>query len=114
MKRTLIAGLLVVLASAVALAHSRLGTTRPADGAILAEMPAEIVLTFSKRLRLTRVRMTREGNSAVDLDLAGRKAFATRFAIPVKGAGKGAYRVEWRGLAADGHAMRGAFSFRVK
>ena len=113
MRYALLAGLLVLAASA-ALAHSKIGSTVPANGAVLAAMPSEIVLSFSKRLRLTRVRLTREGGPGVDLDLAGRKAFATRFALPAKGGGKGAYRVEWRGLAADGHAMRGAFSFRVK
>ena len=111
MKRILLAGLLVVVAAA-ALAHSKLGTSVPADGAVLARMPAEIVLTFSKRLRLTRVRMSGDGGRTVELEAA--KAFGTRFAIPAKGGGKGAYRIEWRGLAADGHAMRGAFSFRVK
>lgn len=113
MRRALIAGLLAFAASA-ALAHSKIGSTVPANGAVLAAMPSEIVLTFSKRLRLTRVRLTRKGGPGVDLDLAGRKAFATRFAIPVAGAAQAAYRVEWRGLAADGHTMRGEFSFRVK
>ena len=88
MRRALIAGLLAVAASG-ALAHSKIGSTVPADGAVLAAMPSEIVLTFSKRLRLTRVRLTREGGPGVDLDLAGRKAFATRFAIPVSGAAQG-------------------------
>lgn len=112
MRLILIAGLMVVLASAGAAAHSKLGSSVPADGAVLAEMPAEIVLTFSKRLHLTRVRMVRDGGRAVELEAA--RAFGTRFAIPVHGAGPGSYRIEWRGLAADGHAMRGAFSFRVK
>ena len=112
MTRTLLAACLALLAAA-ALAHSRLGTTVPAAGAVLAAMPGEIVLTFTKRLRLTRVRMTRE-DGAVDLDLGGVKGFATRFAIPLRGSGPGSYRIEWRGLAADGHAMRGAFSFRVR
>ena len=112
MKRILLAGFLVLLAAA-ALAHARLGTSVPADGAVLAAMPGEIVLTFSKRLRLTRVRMSHAGG-AVDLELGGLDSFATRFAMPVAGSGPGTYRIEWRGLAADGHAMRGAFSFRVK
>lgn len=111
MKRFLIAGLLVLLAAGAA-AHSKLGKSVPADGAVVAAMPSEIVLTFSKRLRLTRVRMTRDGGNAMELEAT--KAFATRFAIPVTKGASGAYRVEWRGLAADGHAMRGAFSFRVK
>ena len=112
MKRILLAGALVLLASAAS-AHSKIGSTVPADGAVLAEAPVEIVLEFARKLRLTRVRMTRDGD-AVDLDLGGRKSFATRVAIPLVGAGTGAYRIEWRGLAADGHAMRGGFSFRVK
>ena len=112
MRRLLFAGLLV-LAAAGALAHSKIGSTVPADGAVLAAVPSKIVLAFSKHLRLTRVRMTRDGDD-VDLDLAGLKAFAKRFAIPLTATGKGLYRIEWRGLAADGHAMRGAFSFRVK
>ena len=28
--------------------------------------------------------------------------------------GQGLYRIEWRGLSIDGHAMRGRFTFRVK
>ncbi len=112
MKRSLLAALLVLLAAG-ALAHSKLGSTVPADGAVLAAMPSEIVLTFSRQLRLTRARMT-GGGKAVDLDLSGLESFATRFAIPVTAAGKGLYRIEWRGLAADGHTMRGAFSFRVR
>ena len=111
MRRTLIAALLVFLAAG-ALAHSKLGSSVPANGAVLAAMPSEVVLTFSKRLRLTRVQMVRDGGRAVELEAA--KAFATRFAIPVHGTGPGFYRIEWRGLAADGHAMRGAFSFRVR
>lgn len=113
MKRILLAGLLVLAASA-AIAHSRLDATVPADGAVLAAMPGEVVLTFARQMRLTRVRMTHDGGPAIELDLGGRKSFATRFAIPVTGRGKGAYRVEWRGLAADGHAMRGGFAFRVR
>jgi methionine-rich copper-binding protein CopC len=27
--------------------------------------------------------------------------------------GEGIYRIEWRGLGADGHAMQGAFTFTV-
>lgn len=112
MRRILLAGILALAATA-ALAHARLATTAPADGTVLAAMPGEIVLTFSRQLRLTRVRMSR-GGEAVDLDLAGHGGFAKRFAIPVAAAGAGAWRVEWRGLAADGHAMRGAFTFRVE
>lgn len=113
MKRFLLAGLLILSAPA-AFAHSKLDTTVPANGAVLAQAPARIVLSFSKRIRLTKVRMRHGDKAAVDLDLRGQTGFATRIAIPVPGGGPGLYRIEWRGLAADGHAMRGRFSFRVK
>ena len=113
MKPFVLAGLLVLAATAAS-AHSRLNTTAPADGAVLARAPAQIVLTFAKRLRLTRVRMILDDGPALDLDLGGQKSFRTRFAVPLAGKGRGLYRIEWRGLAADGHVMRGGFAFRVK
>ncbi len=113
MTRFLLAGLLILSATA-AVAHSKLNTTAPANGAVLAQAPARIVLSFAKRIRLTKVRLRHGDKAAVDLDLRGQKGFATRIAIPIPGGGSGLYRIEWRGLAADGHAMRGRFSFRVQ
>ena len=113
MKRLLFVGLLVLIPMAAA-AHSQLGTTIPANGAVLKEPPTQIVLTFAKRIRLTRVRVARDQDRPVDLDLGDQKAFATRFAVPVADKGRGSFRVEWRGLASDGHAMRGMFTFRVE
>ena len=113
MRLFILAGLFVLMAAAAS-AHSRLNTTAPADGAVLAQAPAHIVLTFAKRLRLTRVRMTHDDGPAVDLELGGQKSLKTRFTVPLSGKGRGLYRIEWRGLSIDGHAMRGRFTFRVK
>jgi methionine-rich copper-binding protein CopC len=35
-------------------------------------------------------------------------------AIPRSALRSGSYRVEWRGLAPDGHRQRGSWSFRVR
>ena len=113
MKHILLAGLILLSATA-ALAHSKLNTTTPANGAVLAQAPASIVLNFAKRLRLTRVRMVHDDGPALDLDLGGQKSFRNRFTVPLAGKGGGLYRIEWRGLAADGHVMRGGFAFRVR
>lgn len=113
MKRIVVACLLV-LGAAAAGAHSRLDTTVPADGAVLARAPAQIVLSFAKRIRLTKVRVHRGDSAPADLDLTRHKGFATRFAIPLPGGSRGHYRIEWRGLSSDGHIMRGRFAFRVK
>ncbi len=112
--KPIVLAVLITLTAAAASAHSRLNTTAPADGAVLAQAPAQIVLSFAKRLRLTKVRMIHEDGPALDLDLGGQKSFRTRFAVPLAGKGRGLYRIEWRGLAADGHVMRGGFAFRVK
>ncbi len=113
-----LAALVVALTASTAAAHSRIVATVPADGAMLAQAPARIVLAFANPLRLTGVRLVRGDRPAVDLRPGGGKAFATRFEIPLPGAGgeggRGRYRIEWRGLSADGHAMRGRFAFRVE
>ena len=113
MKAVLLAGLLA-LAAAPALAHAVLDATAPENGAVLAAAPPHVVLTFAKRVRLVRVRMTHGDGAAVDLDLAGQAAFAARFAVPLADLGSGLYRIEWRGLSIDGHVVRGAFAFRVR
>ena len=113
MTRFLLAGLLILSATA-AFAHSKLDTTAPPDGTVLAQAPARIVLSFAKRIRLTKVRMRHGDGPAVALDLTRHKGFATRFAIALPGRGRGLYRIEWRGLSGDGHAVRRTFAFRVQ
>ena len=112
--KTILLAAMLALAATPALAHSAVDATAPEDGAVLARAPAQIVLTFAKRIRLTRVRMTHDDGNTVDLDLAGQTAFATRFELPLENMGRGVYRIEWRGLSGDGHAMRKAFAFRVQ
>ena len=113
MRVALLAGLIAVAAT-LALAHSAVDATAPENGAELAQAPAHIVLTFTKRIRLTRVRMTHDAGDAIDLDLGEQKEFGTRFELPLKDMGSGIYRIEWRGLSGDGHTVRNTFGFRVK
>ena len=101
---------ILALAASPALAHSALDATAPENGAVLAQAP-HTVFAFARRIRLTRVRMTHDDGNAVDLDLGRQTAFATRFAPPPVDMGRGVYRIEWRGLSGDGHAMRRAFAF---
>ena len=113
MKAILLAGMLG-LAATPAPAHSVLDTTAPENRAVLTQAPPYIVLTFAKRIRLTRVRMSHDDGSAIDLDLGEQTAMATRFELPLEDMGRGLYRIEWRGLSGDGHVMRRAFTFRVQ
>ena len=113
MKTFLLAGFLAIIAT-MAFAHSGRPMTTPEDGAVLAETPPQVVLIFAKGIRMTRVRLTHDDQPAVNLDLGDQKAFANRFVVPMTNMGGGLYRIEWRGLAADGHTMRDALTFRVE
>ena len=112
--RAILLAAILAFAATPALAHSAIDATAPENGAVLAQAPPHIVLTFAKRIRLTRVRMTHDDGPATDLDLNGQTAFATRFELQLENMGSGLYRIEWRGLSGDGHTMRSAFTFRVE
>lgn len=100
--------------STSAFAHSRVDTTTPADGAVIAEAPTAITFDFADKIRLTRVEMTHEERTPVQLDLGEQKSFGRAFQLPMNGMGPGLYRIEWRGLGIDGHAMQGDFTFTVE
>ncbi|MCT4553991.1 MAG: copper resistance protein CopC [Pelagimonas sp.] len=97
-----------------AFAHSRVDSTTPENGAVMAQPPEEISLSFADGIRLTRVSVHYQDQSPVRLDLGAQTGFDRVFMLKLPGQGAGLYRVEWRGLGVDGHAMQGAFSFTVK
>ncbi|UWR14300.1 copper resistance CopC family protein [Sulfitobacter sp. M368] len=97
-----------------AFAHSRVDTTTPENGAVIADVPADISFNFANDIRLTRVKMTHADHPSVQLDLGDQKSFDRTFTLPLEGMGAGIYRIEWRGLGIDGHAMQSEFSFTVE
>jgi methionine-rich copper-binding protein CopC len=113
MKEILLA-VVVGLWATAAIAHSPLEATTPADQSIITEMPLELFLNFKNTIRLTRVVMTNSDKPGIDLDLDGNKKFLSEHRIPVPPMGGGIYLIEWRGLGADGHALKGSFGFSVK
>ncbi|NSY38964.1 copper resistance CopC family protein [Leisingera sp. ANG59] len=113
MKKLAVAAFAAALATGSA-AHSPVESTTPANGAAVTEVPAEISLSFANDIRLTRVEMAHQDHGPVPLDLDGPARFDRTFVLPLQGMGAGTYRIEWRGLGADGHAMRGEFSFQVE
>ena len=113
MRQLILAGTLCLLA-AVASAHSRMDATLPQDGDVLAEVPAHVTLDYAQPIRLTKVELSHMGSDPLELELGDQKSFATRFVLPLTGLGPGTYRIEWRGLASDGHVMQGGFSFEVE
>lgn len=98
-------------------AHARLLRSTPAAGDSLREAPTAIHLVFSERpeLRFTTVRLL-AGEREIQLaqpamaieGSEGGILVAIREALP-----PGRYRVEWQTGSADGHPIKGRFTFTV-
>ena len=112
--RSILLACLFALWGSIALAHSPLKETTPANGAVVAAAPSEITLTFKGKIRLTRVSVAHESSATVDLDLGTQKGFISHYTLPMTTTARGSYSVTWRGLGSDGHALKGSFSYKVK
>lgn len=113
MRNLILIGLICIISTG-ALAHSKINSTLPVNGATLSQAPEEISFQFGKKIRLTKVDMTHLTHPTVSLDLSGQSGFGNDIVIPFEGMGAGSYRIEWRGLGADGHPVQGEFNFEVK
>lgn len=85
----------------------------PADGAVLDAAPSVIAMTFDQPMRLTLIRLVTSDGAEVELTRTDGMAPLTEFEAAPAEMGPGAYTIEWRGLASDGHPMDGSFSFRI-
>ncbi|MGH8906417.1 MAG: copper resistance CopC/CopD family protein [Egibacteraceae bacterium] len=113
------AGLLVVFAVAgapAAWAHAQLRTTAPVDGATVPGSPAELVLTFSEAVSPppNAIRLFDAGGDQVEIaaPMTSDGGRVLRAALP-RELGDGSFVVAWRATSADGHPVRGAFTFAV-
>ena len=114
-KRILLAMALATTLSYTAMAHSPLKSTSPENNAELTVVPEGIKMTFGKPARITKVMLihTAGENSHADKLKLPSKQFETSFDLLPKFRGEGSYKVNWRALSKDGHALKGSFSFTV-
>lgn len=94
-------------------AHSKNEGTQPADGAVLQMSPAAIGLRFEMPMRVTLISLTDQDGTAHDLTRTDNMQPVSEFSATPPALPTGQYTVQWRGLAADGHPMQGAFSFEI-
>ena len=94
-------------------AHAQLERTIPAAGAELAVAPPSVQLFFAEGVRPVPggLRVLSEDGSRVDDAQPTASGGTITLALP--SLPKGAYVVAWRVVSADGHPVRGAFTFRV-
>jgi copper resistance protein C len=112
-------GLALVLATGAAgpaLAHAELRASEPAEGAVLSIPPGRIALSFTEPMQVTSLRLLDEAGRERPLRREGARTIATteaRAGVPDP-LTPGAYRIEYRGLSADGHVGGGVVRFRLE
>jgi len=106
-----IAGLLIALAAAPpAWAHASLVRAEPADGAMVAESPAVLTLTFNEPVSPLVMRLIGPGGEVVAPAVAAENAVVTITPPPLL---RGTHVLSWRVTSADGHPVGGALVFSV-
>lgn len=114
--RALAALACALLPATAALAHSEVRQSSPADGAMLATPPAEIALTFTDPMQVSALRLIDAAGRETALRRDGaRTAKVSAIRAEVLGGPlpPGAYRIEYRGISADGHVGGGVVRFAV-
>ena len=116
-------GLLLALVAAVALAvpaaawaHAALLHTEPVASRVVNTPPAEVRLTYSEPIepRFAIVSVTDAAGRSVTAGLPQRAPGEPQTLVtPLKRVPEGWYLVFWRVISADGHPVRGAFTFAV-
>jgi methionine-rich copper-binding protein CopC len=108
---------LILLVPAVALAHTRFLMSEPAPDDSLAASPQAVRLWFSHPVEadFSRIEVTDGSGQRVDNKDVTRDADdpkALRVTLPALSSGK--YQVNWTAVSADGHRVKGTFSFSVQ
>lgn len=103
-------------AAAVAVAHSDVTATSPKTGGTASTKTTKVTVTFSGPMRRGTIRVTGPGGRVVSRGTGGRDPRnVTRLTVPLRGGLKpGRYTTRWSAVAADGHAQRGSFAFRLR
>ena len=110
-RTTILAVPLAVLATA-AMPHTKTDATTPADGATVAEVEM-LHIVFDAPMRVISAALTRDGAEVAIERETGMEPIDEFHAVPAAPLAPGTYRLDWRGMAEDGHPMQGGFGFTV-
>jgi methionine-rich copper-binding protein CopC len=95
------------------LAHAKLLSSSPADGAHLSEAPKMLTLKFNEAAQLAVLKLVSGGKEiVVPVDKTAKASQS--FALPLPALAAGNYTVQWTAVAADaGHVTKGSFAFSI-
>ncbi len=95
-------------------AHAELIATDPADGAIVDRAPEALTMQFSEDVSLRPDGVRVLGTTGKRVDAGSATAAGSDVTVPLEGTiADGTYVVAWRALSADGHPVRGSYTFSV-
>lgn len=109
----LLSALALFFTLGVAQAHTHLKSSMPADQAVLAAAPKQVMLHFSEPTRLTAVTLQKDGDKNETAVSGLPKEAAAEVTLPVSITGPGAYKLSWRAVGPDNHVMSGSIQFTV-
>jgi methionine-rich copper-binding protein CopC len=107
---------LLVGSTSSAFAHAHLKTSQPAAGSIVETAPTELTLWFTERLEpaFCNVKVIDGTGNRVDRGQAAHdSADPNVLHVALEPLSSGVYKIVWRVVATDGHAMTGTFAFTV-
>jgi methionine-rich copper-binding protein CopC len=90
-----------------------LASSTPADGAVLAQAPRTIALTFAHPVMLQTVAITGPDGSPVRATFRRPNAATAHYSIALPSLASGAYQARWA-ASGMGHDMAGAIRFTVQ
>jgi copper resistance protein C len=110
---TAISALLVVFGVIAAEAHASLDHAEPRGGSTVETAPREITLWFTENLEPAFSTIDVRDADGARVDQGKAQVSETVMRVGLKPLPPGTYKVHWRAVSADTHAIEGSFSFQV-
>jgi copper transport protein len=111
-----LAGMGLLAAAPAALAHAKLESTSPADGAIVRTAPTTVSATFDEQVGVSAdsLRVFAPDGRRADNGLTTHGRVPQQITVGLlPGLGRGTYTVAWHVVSADSHHVQGAWTFSV-
>lgn len=106
-------GLLWAGPAAVVWAHTPLVSVAPAPGATVAVSPTTVELVFKQPAKLIKLGVSGVQGAPVALRGGSLMLQGAHHRVPLPALASGRHTVRWRAISADGHVIKGQWSFTV-
>lgn len=109
-----LAAALSVTLGAAAFAHAGLKSSSIEDGAVFVAAPQTVTLEFTGEVGLAALELRGADGGMISTGFEPDRRMRRIFTAAMPDIADGAYFLEWRAMARDGHIMNGQISFTVE